>query len=162
MRFAALILTLFALAIPKNADAQGIRQPIQCGNVVECAEVMVSLTNRLIAENAALNKRLSEVERQLKRGGQDQGFAMRKGAARVQGSGNGYSETTIRFNPPFRQPPSVFLSVRDVNIRDHQQVWIKSISTDRAVISNCRRYDNPEGCMRYADDFYFDWIAVRR
>lgn len=151
----------FLLTLPAVGAAQNI-QTVPCNGVVDCAQAMVTLTNRLAAENAALKQRLSEIERKLGsiNAGNDRG--MRRGAVRVEGASRGYRETTIIFNPPFRTPPLVFLSARDVNIRDHQQLWVKSISSDRAVVSNCRRHNNPEKCSGYADDFHFDWIAVRR
>ncbi|MEO0570031.1 MAG: hypothetical protein AAF066_20055, partial [Pseudomonadota bacterium] len=134
----------------------------RCNNLVECAQAMMNMTNRLVAENAALQRRLVQVEQGLRVLQKSQGPNMRRGGARVEGSGTGYRETTIIFNPPFRKPPAVFLSAREVNSRDHQQLWVKAVTNDRAIISNCRRHVNPEGCLAYADDFYFDWIAVRR
>ncbi len=148
---------LLGLVVSSPVTAQ-----VKCSGVVQCAEALVSTTNRLAAENAALQKRMFRMEQQLQNMRQDQLTDMRKGGVRVPGSRNGYQETTIIFSPPFQTPPLVFLSGRDVNVRDHQQLWVRSISNDRAVIANCRRHQNPEGCLSYADDFHFDWIALRR
>ena len=160
MRFFAALL-FFGLISPSLVIAQTQQtQSIQCSGVVNCAQAMVATTDRLVRENAQLRQRLGEIERKL--WSIDNAQTMRRGAVRVPGANRGYRETTIVFKPAFRSPPMVFLSARDVNILDHQQLWIKSISNDRVVIANCRRHNNPEKCSAYADDFHFDWIAVRR
>lgn len=161
MRF-ALTIIFFGLVLPSLTAAQGTRLPIQCNGVVECAQAMVSMTNALAEENAQLKRRLTEIEQnmwKLRQGGPSE---MGRGAVRVEGSRSGYRETTIVFKTPFRSPPMIFLSPRDVNLRDHQQLWVKAVNNERAVIASCRRHTNPEGCVAYADDFHFDWIAVRR
>lgn len=157
-----LIPLFLGLALPGLLAAQGARLPANCNGVVECAQAMVSITNALAAENAQLRQRLTVIEQSLRKQGPGRTSDMRRGAVRVAGSRSGYSETTIVFKKPFPTPPMIFLSARDVNLRDHQQLWVKFVTNDRAVIANCRRHNNPEGCLAYADDFDFDWIAVRR